>query len=124
MRTLTDAEYGKLPLYNRNPFINHGINLNVEIERMLATATSFPRFPVYPSFWLYHNPNTRSLPVSIPLIVSRTWIHERPLHGGALYWLTVFQMFDMDRDQIAIADLYRRREEWFPYSTRLKLTQQ
>jgi hypothetical protein len=64
--------------------------------------------------WLYTDPRTTSQPITTPFVLSRTWLHERPANSESLYWLSVFQVFDVDRDQTAIKQFYERRK-WFPY---------
>lgn len=111
---LNDAELGGRGRFNRIPFIEHGLNLEAEVDRMVATAGRLHSYQVYPNFWLYTDPLTAGQPVKTPFILSRTWLHQRPSRSECLYWLSVFQVFDVERDQAAIKQFYQRRE-WFPY---------
>jgi hypothetical protein len=111
---LNDAELGRCRKFNRIAFIEHGINLDAEVNRMVATARRLHQYHIYPSMWLYTDPRTTSQPITTPFVLSRTWLHERPANSESLYWLSVFQVFDVDRDQTAIKQFYERRK-WFPY---------
>ena len=91
---------------NRYPYIDHGLNLEVEITRMFVTAQQFQQ--THPSFWLYKDPLIAE--PRIPIVFSRTWV--RPATEG-WHWLSVFQMFDID-DHDSVKRLYERRE-WYPY---------
>ena len=111
---LNDADLGGRGRFNRIPFIEHGADLITEINQMFATAAQLHQHQIYPSFWLYTDPLTSSELIKTPFVLSRTWLHPRPARTDTLYWLSVFQVFDIERDQAAIKQFYKRRD-WFPY---------
>jgi len=97
---------------NRYPYIDHGLNLEVEITRMFATAKQFqPHTEVKPSFWLYKD--SQLAEPQIPIVFSRTWVRSGATESDGWHWLSVFQVFDID-DHDSVKRLYERRE-WFPY---------
>ena len=113
---------------NRYPYIEHGLNLEVEITRMYATAKQFhshrqtdcltaptvfrPHTEIKPSFWLYKDP--QQLTPRVPIIFSRTWVHPgTATSADEWHWLSIFQVFNID-DHDSVKRLYERRE-WFPY---------
>ena len=111
---LNDADLGGRRRFNHQPFIEHGVNLEAEVDRMVATAARLYNYQVCPSMWLYTYPLTVGQIIKTPFVLSRTWLHERPVNSESLYWLSVFQVFDIDCDQALIKQFYQRRG-WFPY---------
>lgn len=118
------------PRFNSTPFIEHGTCLDTEIARMRTTAAAIHDFPVYPSFWRYGSAPTD---IKHPRVISRTWIREivspchesqyakhvdRPFVNSSLYWLTTFEVLDLDAGAVPSA----KSQGFFPYRDYIKMS--
>ena len=91
---------GHQPVWHDQPFIMSASVAFPYVQEHLmreivadikGAATDISCYPHYQTFWVHTGGHTMTPDPQKPIMLSRTWIHER---NGGLNWLTAMQIAD------------------------------